>query len=90
MLAVLREATGFDAAARASGKPADAKLPFGLVHGVLREFGEPMDGRGEFQGSLSERLLMSNSFDLRQVIQRRKGNLMDALLELHDALGRAR
>jgi hypothetical protein len=80
MLAVLRQATGFDAAARASGKPEDAKLPFLLVRDVLREFGEPVDGRGEFQGSLSERLFMNNSSDLRQIIRRRKGNLMDALL----------
>jgi Protein of unknown function (DUF1549)/Protein of unknown function (DUF1553) len=80
MLAALREATGFDAAARASGKPDDAKLPPLLVRDVLREFGEPVDGRGEFQGSLSERLLMNNSYDVRQLILRRKGNLMDVLL----------
>jgi hypothetical protein len=80
MLAALREATGFDAAARASGKPEDAKLPFILVRDIQREFGEPVDGRGEFQGSLSERLLLNNSYDLRQIIRRRKGNLMDALL----------
>jgi hypothetical protein len=46
----------------------------------MRELGEPVDGRGEFQGSLSERLLMNNSHDLRQIIRRRKGNLMDSLL----------
>jgi hypothetical protein len=80
ILAAIREATGFDSAARASGKPEDAKLPFMLVIYVQREFGEPVDGRGEFQGSLSERLLISNSSDLRQVIRRRKGNLMDDLL----------
>jgi hypothetical protein len=80
MLAALRQATGFDDAARASGKPDDAKLPFLLVRDVLREFGEPVDGRGEFQGSLSERLLMSNSYDIRQLIVRRKGNLVDTLL----------
>jgi hypothetical protein len=79
MLAALRQATGFDAAARAAGKP-DEKLPFLLVRDVLREFGAPVDGRGEFQGSLSERLLMSNSYDLRQLIVRRKGNLTDSLL----------
>src|SRR5262249_54481465 len=38
MLAALRQATGFDAAARAAGKP-DDKLPFLLVRDVLREFG---------------------------------------------------
>jgi hypothetical protein len=80
MLAALREATGFDAAARASGKPGDAKPSGDLVREVLRDFGEPVDGRGEFQGSLSERLLMNNSGLIRQLIQRRKGNLMDALL----------
>lgn len=80
MLAALREATGFAAAARASGKPGDAKLSPDLVREVLREFGEPVDGRGEFQGSLNERLLMNNSPYLRQIIQRRKGNLMDRLL----------
>jgi hypothetical protein len=80
MLAALRVATGFDASARLSGKPEDAKLPFLLVHDVMRELGEPVDGRGEFQGSLSERLLMSNSHDLRQIIRRRKGNLMDSIL----------
>jgi hypothetical protein len=80
MLAALREATGFDAAARASGKPDDAKLPGLLVRDVMREFGEPVDGRGEFQGSLSERLMMNNSYDVRQLFVRRKGNLMDAIL----------
>ena len=80
MLAALREATRFDASARLSGKPEDAKLPFLLVRDIQREFGEPVDGRGEFQGSLSERLLMNNSYDLRQIIRRRKGNLMDSLL----------
>jgi hypothetical protein len=80
MLSVLQEATGFSAAARVSGKPADAKLPFLLVRDVQRHFGEPVDGRGEFQGSLSERLFMNNSHDLRQIIRRRKGNLADALL----------
>src|SRR6516164_3196299 len=80
MLAALREATAFDAAARASSKPDDAKLPGLLVRDIMREFGEPVDGRGEFQGSLSERLLMNISYDVRQIIRRRKGNLADALL----------
>jgi hypothetical protein len=80
MLAALRVATGFDDAARASGKPGDAKLPFMLVVHLKRQFGEPVDGRGEFQGSLSERLFVNNSSDLRQIIRRRKGNLADVLL----------
>jgi hypothetical protein len=80
MLAALREATAFDASARLSGKPEDAKLPSLLVRDVMSEFGEPVDGRGEFQGGLGDRLLMNNSHDLRQIIRRRKGNLMDRLL----------
>src|SRR5262249_36138119 len=80
MLAALQQATGFDAAARASAKPGDAKPSGDLVREVMRDFGEPVDGRGVFQGSLNERLFMNNSNYLRQLIQRRKGNLMDALL----------
>jgi hypothetical protein len=80
MLAALQQATGFDAAVRASGKPGDAKPSGDLVREVTRDFGEPVDGRGVFQGSLNERLFMNNSNYLRQLIQRRKGNLMDAIL----------
>jgi hypothetical protein len=80
MLAALQQATGFDAAARASGKPGDAKPSGDLIREVMRDFGEPVDGRGVFQGSLNERLFMNNSNYLRQLIQRRKGNLMDTLL----------
>src|SRR5262249_11439923 len=40
----------------------------------------PTDGRGDFQPNLSEHLFMNNSSQLRQVIQRRKGNLADQLL----------
>src|SRR5262249_5054857 len=80
MLAAIQEATGFNLAARASAKPGDGKPSGDLVREVLRDFGEPVDGRGVFQGSLSERLLMNSSGHVRQLLQRRKGNLMDALL----------
>jgi hypothetical protein len=81
MLASLRVATGFDAAARLAGaKPGQEKLPGALAEYVVRHFGTPADGRGDFQASLTERLFVSNSAALRQLIQRRKGNLADELL----------
>jgi hypothetical protein len=46
----------------------------------LRYFGEPMNGRGEFQGGLSEHLFLNNSSQLRQLIQRKPGNLADKVL----------
>jgi hypothetical protein len=46
----------------------------------LRFFGKPTNGRGEFQGGLAEHLFLNNSGQVRQMIQRRKGNLADQLL----------
>jgi hypothetical protein len=81
MLAALRVATGFDAAARAAGeKPGQEKLPSNMQEYVVRYFGEPNNGRGDFQASLSEHLFLNNSYQLRQMIQARKGNLANALL----------
>jgi len=42
-----------------------------------RYFGEPTNGQGDFQGSLAEHLFLNNSSEIRQMIQRRKGNLLD-------------
>ncbi len=47
---------------------------------MIRYFGEPTNGLGDFQGSLTEHLFLNNSSNLRQLIQRRKGNLADVLL----------
>ncbi len=81
MLSAMRTATGFDVAAHAAGqKPGEEKLPSAAQEYFVRYFGEPTDGRGEFQASLSERLFMSNSGVVRQFIQRKKGNLADAIL----------
>jgi hypothetical protein len=81
MLAAMRVATGFDAAARLAGaKPGQEKLPSGLESYFVRHFGTASDGRGDFQASLTERLFVSNNAALRQLIQRRKGNLADELL----------
>ena len=46
----------------------------------LRAFGEPTNGLGEFQGSLSEHLFLNNSEQVRAFIRRKKGNLTDQIL----------
>ncbi len=73
ILASIRIATGSETA---GARPAND----GTADYFLRYFGEPVNGRGEFQGGLSEHLFLNNSSQVRQFIQRRKGNLADALL----------
>ncbi len=46
----------------------------------LRAFGEPTNGLGEFQGSLSEHLFLNNSVQVRELFRRKKGNLADQIL----------
>jgi hypothetical protein len=46
----------------------------------LRAFGEPTNGLGEFQGSLSEHLFLNNSDQVRAFIRRKSGNLTDRVL----------
>ncbi len=58
----------------------DRKLPQGAETYFVMMFGEPTDGRGDFQANLSEHLFMNNSNHLRQMIQRKKDNLADVLL----------
>ncbi|HEY7155254.1 MAG TPA: DUF1549 and DUF1553 domain-containing protein [Gemmataceae bacterium] len=72
LLAAVRTATGSDAAGLKLGDDVTAYF--------LRYFGTPTNGRGEFQGGLAEHLFLNNSSQLRQMIQRRKGNLADKLL----------
>jgi hypothetical protein len=72
LLAAIRTATGSDAAGLKIGDDVTAYF--------LRYFGTPTNGRGEFQGGLAEHLFLNNSGQLRQMIQRRKGNLADKLL----------
>jgi len=77
MMTALRAAAGADAP-MPDGKPA----PSGnLSEYFVRYMGNVTDGRGEFQGSVSERLFMNNSGQIRQLLQRRKGNLADQILE---------
>jgi hypothetical protein len=74
-LAAVCTATGCDTtAARNSG----AEIYFPLY------FGEPTNGRGDFQGSLREHLFLNNSEQLSRMIRRQKGNLADTLLAAKD------
>jgi Protein of unknown function (DUF1549)/Protein of unknown function (DUF1553) len=66
--------------AEAENKTGERKLPQGAEIYFVQMFGEPSDGRGDFQANLSEHLFMNNSSHLRQMIQRKKGNLADVLL----------
>lgn len=75
LMAAMRVTTGFDVTEK---KPDQGKMP-GSEY-MIMYFGEPTDGRGDFQPSLSEHLFMNNASQLRQVIQRKKGNLSDVIL----------
>jgi hypothetical protein len=46
----------------------------------IRYFGQPTDGQGDFQGSISEHLFLNNSDNIRIAIRPQKGNLADWLL----------
>jgi hypothetical protein len=68
--------------------PVATGLPAGFKHAgdttayVLRYFGEPTDGQGNFQGSLAEHLFLNNSDHVRRLARPQKGNLADALLTM--------
>jgi hypothetical protein len=49
---------------------------------MLRYFGEPYDGQGDFQSSVAEHLFLNNASHVRAMIQPRKGNLADTILTL--------
>ncbi|MGE3805630.1 MAG: DUF1549 domain-containing protein [Gemmataceae bacterium] len=50
----------------------------------LRYLGEPMNGRGDFQGSLNEHLFFNNSGNLRTMIRDGKNNLYRTILDSKD------
>ncbi|MBI3855047.1 MAG: DUF1549 domain-containing protein [Planctomycetes bacterium] len=81
MMAALRTASGADAP---SGDGKAAAVSSSLSEYFVRYMGNVTDGRGEFQGSVSERLFMNNSGQIRQLLQRRKGNLADQILSSAD------
>ena len=64
-----------------TSKAGDASTEF-----MLRYFGEPNDGQGNFQGSLAEHLFLNNSGAVRRLgqAQARKGNLADTILTSKD------
>ncbi|MBM3980028.1 MAG: DUF1549 domain-containing protein [Planctomycetes bacterium] len=65
----------------ATATPTNPKNPNGdNWEYFLRAFGEPSNGLGEFQGSLSEHLFWNNSHQIRGFVQRKKGNLTDQVL----------
>jgi hypothetical protein len=71
LLASLSVATGLGVEAASKSTPSES---------FLRFFGEPTDGRGAFQGSLSEHLFIHNG-EIRGFCQPRKGNLAEELLK---------
>ncbi len=80
IMAAIRQATYFDDAIRAAnGKPESTAMPDRPY--FMTSFGEPTNGRGEFQPSLNEHLFLNNSGNLRQsMIQPKKGNLADSMI----------
>ena len=67
----------------AAQMPADAFKTTGEPNTyVVRTFGEPTDGIGNFQASLAEHLFLNNAQYLRQMAQPRKGNLADTILTM--------
>ncbi|HEY2909100.1 MAG TPA: DUF1549 domain-containing protein [Gemmataceae bacterium] len=53
-----------------------------------RFFGDPVNGLGDFQGSLNEHLFWNNSEHVRRFIQRKKGNLIDTMLASKEPVGK--
>lgn len=74
----------FIASLKAATAHGNDKLPGTLQYTLMSNFGSATDGRGDFQASLTERLFVSNNAYLRQMIQRRKGNLADIILTSKD------
>jgi hypothetical protein len=76
-----RVATGYDAAA--SGKKADDRYrPVGNGY-LVRFFGQPTNGVGDFQGGLQEHLYLNNG-PLGSLIASGKGSLCEAVAKSED------
>ncbi len=78
LVLALRTATAFDAGSKPEDKTLNPDDYF------MRAFGEPMNGMGDFQGSLSEHLFWNNAEQIRVFARRKKGNLTDQLLTSTD------
>ena len=71
----MRTATGYDAGGEDRRAP-----PAPATSTSCAYFGEPTNGQGEFQGSLSEHLFLNNSDVVRGLIRPKKGNLAESLI----------
>ena len=79
-MAAFRQATMYDA-----GDPATKSKPLNTGEEYFRiYFGEPTDGQGDFQGSISEHLFLNNGH-VWQIIHRKEGNLAETLISLKDS-----
>ena len=76
LMATMRVATGFNVA-----EGLDVKMPSSASSYMLKIFGKPADGRGNFQGGVPEHLYLNNGSQLRGIIRAKKGNLADILLK---------
>jgi hypothetical protein len=81
VVVALKVATGFEAALAANPK---TPLPSAFNEYTTRYFANQSDGRGEFQGNVTERLYMNNSSQIRQLLSRKPGNLADQVLASKD------
>ena len=79
IIATFRQATLFDAEPRK-----DNSIPNSGDSYFMRFFGEPTDGLGEFQGSISEHLFLNNGH-IWQMIKGRKGTLSELLATSKDS-----
>ncbi len=79
LMSAMRQATAFDVGVAKPGPLQNAGEEYFLMF-----FGRPTNGIGDFQGGLSEHLFLNNSGQVRQLIQRRKGNLADTILTSTD------
>ncbi len=70
----LRESEMINAVRSAAGWGSDS-LPASLENQLRRVFGDAVDGRGEFQASLTERLFVNNSQLFRSAITKKPGGL---------------
>jgi len=72
LVASLRIVTQFD---RPGDKPPELGWEYFRIY-----FGDPVNGLGDFQGSLSEHLFWNNSEHIRRFITRKKGNLLEEMV----------
>jgi len=68
----------------ATGLGVESALNSRLSRDMVKYLGEPIDGQGKFQGSLTEHLFIHNGDVFRGLCHPRNGNLAEALLKSED------